>query len=128
MPCGRAGPALRCFPPDMSLVPGLIGSAEVVVSGEHLASTLGSGSVEVFGTPAMIALMEAAACSCVQDALAGSGMTTVGSRVDIRHLAPTSVGVHVRADAELIEVDGRRLVFHVTASDGADTIGEGTHE
>ena len=111
----------------MSLQAGLRGSASVVVLREHLATALGSGSVQVFGTPAMIALMEAAACASVA-AVLPPGMTTVGTSVAVRHLAPTPLGARVSASAELIEVDGRRLVFRVSASDGTDTIGEGTHE
>lgn len=93
----------------------------------HLASALGSGAVEVFATPAMIALMEHAARACV-DHLLPAGAISVGTRLDVQHLAPTPLGARVRARAELVEVDGRHLVFRVSASDGNDTIGEGTHE
>ncbi len=107
--------------------PGLVGEVESTVERAHLASALGSGAVEVFATPAMIALMEHAARACV-DHLLPAGAISVGTRLDVQHLAPTPLGARVRARAELVEVDGRHLVFRVSASDGTDTIGEGTHE
>ena len=107
--------------------PGLVGEVESIVERAHLASALGSGAVEVFATPAMIALMEHAARACV-DHLLPAGAISVGTRLDVQHLAPTPLGARVRARAELVEVDGRHLVFRVSASDGNDTIGEGTHE
>jgi len=88
---------------------------------------LGSGSVPVFGTPALAGLMEGAAIQ----ALAGhlpAGQTSVGGRIDVHHLAPTPVGMRVRARAELTKVEGRRLVFHVVAWDEVEQIGEATHE
>jgi fluoroacetyl-CoA thioesterase len=106
--------------------PGLVGEIDTIVDRTQLASVLGSGSVDVFATPAMIALMEAAARACV-DHLLAPGSVSVGTRIDVRHLAATPPGVRVRARAELLEVDGRRLVFHVTAADAAEVIGEGTH-
>ncbi len=107
--------------------PGLVGEAHTTVDHRDLASTLGSGQIEVYATPAMIALMEAAAVSAV-DHLLPSGSASVGARLDVRHLAPTPLGVEVRARAELVEVDGRRLVFRVEAFDPVDKIGEGSHE
>jgi fluoroacetyl-CoA thioesterase len=111
----------------MELQPGLIGEARTLVTSDKLASAFGSGSVDVFATPAMIALMENAARACV-DRLLPAGSISVGTRVDVRHTAATPPGVEVNARAELIEVDGRRLVFRVSAADAAESIGDGTHE
>jgi predicted thioesterase len=106
---------------------GLVGEARRVVDASMLASALGSGNLEVFATPAMVALMEGAACQALEGHL-GPGQTSVGVRLDVAHLAPTPPGVEVRARAELVEVDGRRLVFRVEAFDAQERIGEGTHE
>jgi predicted thioesterase len=111
----------------VELRPGLTGEARTVVDASNIASAYGSGSIDVFSTPAMIGLMENAARNCVDPNLP-SGSITVGTRVDVRHLAATPVGMTVVARAELTQVDGRRLVFTVTASDGSETIGDGTHE
>lgn len=108
------------------LRPGLVGEARITVDRSNLASTLGSGRIAVYATPAMIALMEAAAVKAI-DHLLPSGSGTVGASLDVRHLAPTPPGVEVRATAELLEVDGRRLTFRVEAFDPVDKIGEGTH-
>jgi predicted thioesterase len=106
---------------------GLSAEITTVVGPQQLASTYGSGAVEVLATPAMIALMEGAAARAVQPSLP-PGSITVGTRVDVRHLAATPLGVEIRVRAELVEVDGRRLVFKVEAFDPSDKIGEGTHE
>jgi fluoroacetyl-CoA thioesterase len=111
----------------VELQPGLVGEAQTVVDSHNVASAYGSGSIDVFATPAMIALMENAARACVDQHLP-QGSVSVGTRVDVRHLAATPMGAPVTARAELVEVDGRRLVFRVTASDPAETIGDGTHE
>jgi fluoroacetyl-CoA thioesterase len=111
----------------MPLLPGLTGAAETVVVHENTAAAVGAGGVEVFGTPMMIALMENAAWKAVAEQL-DPGYVTVGTVVNIRHLAATPLGQKVRASAELTEVDGRRLVFHVTAYDEKQKIGEGQHE
>jgi predicted thioesterase len=111
----------------VSLQPGLVGEASVVVDERTFARSYGSGGLDVFATPALIALMENAARSAV-DPLVGPEAATVGIHVDVRHLAATPAGVEVRARAELIEVDGRRLVFRVEAFDSQDKVGEGTHE
>jgi fluoroacetyl-CoA thioesterase len=109
------------------LQPGVVGETRTVVDSALLASAVGSGGVDVLSTPSLIALLENAARSAVE-ALLPSGQTTVGVRVDVRHLAATPPGLEVRARAELIEVDGRRLVFHVEAFDPVEKVGEGTHE
>ena len=109
------------------LVPGLVGETETVVSEADTAARWGSGLVPVFGTPALVGLMEGAAVQALADSLPW-GQTSVGGRIDVRHLAPTPVGMRVRARAELLEVDRRRLVFHVEAWDEVEKIGEATHE
>ena len=111
----------------MSLTVGMRGEAALVVGDEHTAARFGAGGVHVFGTPMMIGLMENAAWQLVQPELA-EGDTTVGTLVNVRHLAATPVGGHVTATAELIEVAGRRLVFRVSAHDDHQLIGEGIHE
>ncbi len=100
---------------------------EVVVEKKHLASSLGSGGIDVFATPMMITLMEGTSLHLVQPLLA-EGQTTVGTLVDVRHIAATPPGMKVYAEAELIEVDRKRLVFKVTAYDEKEMIGEGIHE
>jgi fluoroacetyl-CoA thioesterase len=107
--------------------PGLIGEATTVVTETDTAGHWGSGLVPVFGTPALVGLMEGAAVQ----ALAGHlppGRTSVGGRIDVHHLAPTPVGMRVRARAELLEVEGRRLVFHIEAWDEVEQIGRATHK
>ncbi len=111
----------------MALEIGARGEASLVVGPEHTAEAFGAGGVAVFGTPMMIGLMENAAWHIVQPELA-LGETTVGTLVSIRHLAATPLGMRVTATAELVEIDGRRLVFRVAAHDERGPIGEGTHE
>jgi fluoroacetyl-CoA thioesterase len=111
----------------VTLAAGLVGEARRVVDASMLASALGSGNLEVFATPALVALIEGAACQALEGRLAAE-QTSVGVRLDIAHLAPTPPGVEVRARAELVEVDGRRLVFRVEAFDPHERIGEGSHE
>jgi fluoroacetyl-CoA thioesterase len=109
------------------LAPGLIGEAEAVVTEADTADRWGSGLVPVFGTPALVGLMEGAAVHALADRFP-PGRTSVGGRIDVRHLAPTPVGMRVHARAELLEVEGRRLVFRVEAWDEVEQIGEATHE
>jgi predicted thioesterase len=106
---------------------GIKGEAKVVVSKEHTAAAVGSGSVEVFATPSMIALMEKAAVASVQPYLE-PGQSTVGIMLKVVHTAATPVGMEVTATAQLIEIDRRKLVFKVEARDEKELIGEGTHE
>ncbi len=106
---------------------GLTGQASVVVVPEVTARHLGSGTVAVFATPEMVRLMERAAVQALAPYLA-PGQQSVGTMVHIRHLAATPLGATVTATAELIEVNGRRLVFKVSAHDGVELIGEGLHE
>jgi len=110
-----------------TLTVGLVGEATATVGDANLASAVGSGGLAVFSTPSLVALMENAARSAVEPLLPAD-QTTVGVRVDVRHLAASPPGEHVRARAELVEVDGRRLVFRVEAFDSHEKIGEGNHE
>lgn len=111
----------------MELKSGMTGEASTTVVYENTAAAVGAGGVEVFGTPMLIALMENAAWRAVAAALE-EGYVTVGTQVNISHLAATPVGQQVRASAELVEIDGRRLVFNVVAYDGRQKVGEGQHE
>jgi predicted thioesterase len=110
----------------MALKVGMRGEASLVVGEEHTAAAFGAGGVRVLGTPVMIGLMENAAWRLVQPEL-DEGETTVGTLVNIQHLAATPLGDQVTATAELIDIAGRRLIFHVTARDARQVIGEGTH-
>ena len=111
----------------MELKIGIRGKAETVVTEENTAKSAGSGNLQVFGTPYMIALMEKAACEAVSPYL-DEGCTTVGTQLNVAHLAATPLGDRVTAEVELVEIDRRRLCFKVTARDSVDLIGEGTHE
>ena len=111
----------------MGLSVGMRSEISLVVAEEHTAAHFGAGGVHVFGTPMMIGLMESAAWSLVQSELP-EGETTVGTLVHVRHLAATKLGQKVTATAELVEIDGRRLVFQVSAHDERQLIGEGLHE
>lgn len=106
---------------------GLFYASTVTVGPGNTALALGSGSLEVFATPAMTALMENAAMNAVAASLP-EGSTTVGTRLDIAHTRATAPGETVTAEARLVEVDGRRLVFEVEARDSMGTIGRGMHE
>lgn len=106
---------------------GITGEASITVSDDLTAAALGSGNVNVFSTPAMIALMEEAAVRALEGRLE-TGQTSVGTSLNVKHLAATPVGIRVKAQAILKEIDGRRLVFEVSASDSYEKVGEGTHE
>lgn len=110
-----------------ALAPGLSAERSIVVTAADTAEAHGSGGVAVFATPAMIALMEAAAAAAVAPALA-PGETTVGTAVNVRHMAATPVGLRVTARAVLTAVAGRRLEFQVEAWDERESIGAGSHE
>ncbi|MGO0123219.1 thioesterase family protein [Desulfothermobacter acidiphilus] len=111
----------------MNLQPGLRGWASRVVKEEDTAIAQGSGVVPALATPRLLALMEAAAMAAV-DSLLPPEATTVGVGVELQHLAPTPVGMEVTAVAELVEVEGRKLVFQVEARDQRELIGRGKHE
>lgn len=110
-----------------TLTPGLTGTATVTVTEANIAATMKSGSLAVFATPAMCALMEEAACDAVNAYLeAGDG--TVGISLNITHDRATKMHDTVTATAKLTAVDGRKLTFAVSAEDSKGTIGKGTHE
>lgn len=94
---------------------------------DNTALTLGSGDMEVFATPAMIALMENAAMNSVVEHL-DAGATTVGTMMKSSHIKASPVGAEITAEAELVAVEGRRLTFAVKAWDEKGVIGEGEHE
>ena len=106
---------------------GIKGLQEITVTESDTAAVYGSGSLEVFGTPAMIALMEKTALNSIVpylDETEGS----VGTALDVKHTAATPVGMKVTCESELVEVDRKRLVFRLSVRDEAGPIGEGTHE
>ena len=113
----------------MELKAGLKGEQELAVTESQLARTVGSGQVAVFATPMMIAGIEGTAAASVQDALE-EGQVTVGTLINMTHVAATPPGMKVRFVTELTSVspNGRSLVFHVAAYDEAGLIGEGSHE
>lgn len=106
---------------------GIKGFKEIIVTKELTARSMGSGDLEVYATPAMVALMEGTAADSVKSEL-DEGKGSVGTSIKIKHLAATPIGMRVRCESELIEASGRRLVFRVAAFDEKDKIGEGTHE
>lgn len=106
---------------------GIKGKEEITVNTENSAKTMGSGTLDVFATPAMIALMEKTAWKSVQNHLE-DGQGTVGISLNVKHVAATPLGMKVYCESELTEVDGKKLVFTVKAFDEAGLIGEGTHE
>jgi fluoroacetyl-CoA thioesterase len=111
----------------MKIEPGLVGELIHTVTESDTAAAYGSGFVPVLSTPHLVALMESAAQSAIAPCL-DEGSTAVGTRVDMQHMAATPVGMQVRIRAELLEVDRRRLRFHVEAWDAVEKIGEADHE
>jgi fluoroacetyl-CoA thioesterase len=114
-------------PQPADLKPGLHAEVHLTVKARHTARHLGSGGVNVFATPAMIALMESAAVQAA-DHLLPEGKRTVGIGIDVHHTAPTPLGMTVTARAELTAIEGRILTFRVTAADEREQIGAGTHQ
>ena len=100
---------------------------EITVTENDTAQALGSGTLKVLATPKMIALMEQAAYKCIASDLE-NGQSSVGTYLDVKHLSATPVGMKVYAEAEITEVDGRRVAFNVSAYDEKGIIGEGKHE
>jgi fluoroacetyl-CoA thioesterase len=108
------------------LKPGMVNEETLVVGEEHTAVHLGSGGVKVLATPIMVALMEAAARNLVDPKL-DPGQMSVGTGLNIQHLAATPLGMRVTARAELTGVEGRKLTFKVEAFDEREKVGEGGH-
>ena len=106
---------------------GIKGTRTVTVNESNTAKVMGSGTLDVFATPALIALMEETCWRSVAGELE-EGCGTVGTLLEIKHTAPTPVGKDVTCESVLTEVDGRRLVFEVTAHDATGVVGEGRHE
>ncbi len=111
----------------MELKPGIKACKEIIVTKELCADAWGSGGLPVYATPAMIALMENTAWASVEPCME-EGRSTVGTKLDVSHLSASPVGARITCESELIEAEGRRLVFRVKASDDAGLIGEGLHE
>jgi len=110
-----------------AIAAGLLAEVETSVAEADTATHYGSGLVAVYATPALVALMENAAVRALEGQLP-AGQTTVGGRIDVHHLAATPVGMRVRARAELVTVEGRKLTFRIEAWDEVEAIGEATHE
>jgi fluoroacetyl-CoA thioesterase len=110
-----------------SVVPGLTGTAEIVVGTRDTAPHVGSGKIGVLATPIMVNLMEAAALQAVERFMP-PGYQTVGTHLDVKHFAATPVGLRVIARAELVKIEGRTLTFRLRAEDEREPIGEGVHE
>ena len=111
----------------MEITVGMKGAASTTVEREDTACEVGSGSLLVYATPCMVALMEGAACEAIAEALS-EDKTSVGTELHISHLSATPVGLEVRAEAEVTEVDGNAITFNVVAYDEKGKIGEGTHK
>jgi len=107
--------------------PGIKNELRQTVTDTMTASHVGSGLARVFATPMMIALMERTCAESVAPLLP-EGQSTVGTHIDVSHLAATPAGMEVRCESELVEVDRRRLLFAVKAFDSCGLIGEGRHE
>lgn len=105
---------------------GLSARSSATVAAGNTAAAMGSGDLEVFATPAMVALMENAAMTAVATALP-EGSTTVGAEMNVTHIKPTGMGAEITATAVLTEVEGRKLTFNVGARDTEGMIGEGVH-
>jgi fluoroacetyl-CoA thioesterase len=106
---------------------GLAGHVELTVGEEHTAPSIGSGKVRVLATPVMINLIEAAALKAIEHLLP-AGTQSLGTHLDVHHVAATPVGMKVRADATVVSISGRTVAFKVEARDEKDLIGHGTHE
>ena len=111
----------------MEITVGMCGEVATIVEREDTAQIVGSGSLLVYATPCMVALMEGAACEAIAAAMP-DGKTSVGIELNIKHVSATPVGHEVKATAEVIESDGKVVAFKVAAYDEAGLIGEGTHK
>ena len=106
---------------------GIIGNDEVIVTEANTAAAMGSGTLPVFATPALVALMEKTAQESVQDALE-EGCGSVGTMICAKHVSATPVGMKVWCESRLVQADGRRMVFQAEVFDESGKIGEGEHE
>ena len=106
---------------------GALGTVALQVGDEHTAPRVGSGQIHVLATPVMINLFEAAALAACEHLLP-AGHQSLGTRLDVTHIAATPVGMRVNATAEVVATEGRIITFRVSARDERDLIGEGTHE
>ena len=111
----------------MEISVGMKAEVSTLVEREDTAREVGSGSLLVYATPCMVALMEGAACEAIEEAMDDS-KTTVGTELNIRHLSATPVGLEVRAEATVTAVEGKTITFEVKAFDEAGEIGSGTHK
>lgn len=111
----------------MEITVGMKGESRIMVEREDTALEVGSGSLLVYATPCMVALMEGAACEAIADALPEE-KTSVGTYLEISHLSATPVGLEVWAEAEITAVDGSIITFQITAYDESGKIGEGVHK
>lgn len=111
----------------MEITVGMKGEVITQVEREDTAAEVGSGSLLVYATPCMVALMEGAACEAISAALP-DGQTSVGTELNIKHVSATPVGLEVRAEAQVTAVEGKVITFEVKAFDEAGLIGEGTHK
>ena len=109
------------------LQPGIKAEKSLTVTDANTAKTMGSGTLDVFATPAMVALIEQTAYTSIEGELE-PGWGSVGTSLNIQHLSATPVGMTVTATTELVEVDRRRLVFHAEVYDEKGLVGKGTHE
>ena len=111
----------------MEITVGMKGEVSTLVEREDTAKEVGSGDLLVYATPCMVALMEGAACEAIAEALSDS-QTTVGTSLNIEHIAATPVGLEVRAEATVTAVEGKAITFEINAYDEAGQIGKGTHK
>lgn len=109
------------------LQPGIKAEKSLTVTDANTAKTMGSGTLDVFATPAIVALIEQTAYTSIESELE-PGWGSVGTSLNIQHLSATPVGMTVTATTELVEVDRRRLVFHAEVYDEKGLVGKGTHE
>ena len=106
---------------------GIKNTKTIIVTADKTAETMGSGTLPVFATPAMVALMENTAAESVET-LVGEGNTTVGTVINVKHLSADPVGAEVTCESELVEVDGRKLTFEIKVFDREGVVGEAYHE
>ena len=111
----------------MEITVGMLGSVSTLAEREDTALEVGSGSLLVYATPCMVALMEGAACEAISGALP-EDKTSVGVELSVKHISATPVGMEVTAHAEVIAVEGSVITFRVSATDESGLIGEGTHK